>query len=140
MISVSFSNNDNTISIINWSVSYYLDPDGTPNDFTLTTTSSSSFTVTWRPVDKLLQNGEIVNYTIDCNDTMVPEMEVSPISSLENSMGEYTYSIEGFSPGTQYQCAIHANTSVGAGPPAFDTGRTLEERKITFNQLYMYMQ
>ena len=70
-----------------------------------------------------------MNYTLECNASSVPPMEVSPIPATETSMGQYSYNVPGFNPGIVYQCTIYANTSIGAGPVASATGRTLEERK-----------
>ena len=72
-----------------------------------------------------------MNYSLQCNASMVPLMEISPESSIEDSMGIYSQTVGGFRPGITYLCTISANTTIGAGPVAIATGTTLEERKIS---------
>ena len=105
-------------------------PDGRPTDFKVSQTSSRSLTLSWRPIDPLLQNGVITNYTLKCNSSMMYPMQVSPDVNIEASNEEYSVPIQELIPGTSYQCTVYANTSEGRGPDAVVTGRTSEESKI----------
>ena len=109
-------------------------PESYPRDFMITAIELRSLTFLWKPVDKCLQNGLIINYTITCNSSSILPMEISPDVLIEDSNGMYNYTIFGFTPATVYMCSIYANTSVGAGPEISAIGITLEESK--FKLLY----
>ena len=105
-------------------------PDGHPTDFKVSWTSSRSLTLTWRPIDPMLQNGVITNYTVKCNSSVMYPIQVSPDDNKEVSNGEYSVLIEELVPGTSYQCTVYANTSKEAGPDAVVIRRTFEESEL----------
>ena len=124
------SNNTHIILIIIFIIILITAPESYPKDFTITAIELRSLTFLWKPVDKRLQNGPIINYTITCNSSSILPMEISPDVLIEDSNGVYNYTIFGFTPATVYMCSIYANTSFGAGPEISAIGVTLEESKF----------
>ena len=86
---------------------------------------SRSVTFSWRPVDNLLQNGMILNYTITCTPLITINIPVN------TEITQFSVTHQGFTPATQYSCSIVALTMVGSGPSVTLTTTTTEDGRFT---------
>ena len=100
-------------------------PGGPPQFFSITPINSTSLSLSWLPVDELLQNGIINNYTVGCNGTMPQQVSVD--NNLEMTQSRYYHNVNRLTPGTLYKCYVFANTSKGNGPVAIAMARTHKE-------------
>ena len=100
-------------------------PGGPPQFFSITPINSTSLSLSWLPVDELLQNGIINNYTVGCNGTMPQQVCVD--NNLEMTQSRYYHNVNRLTPGTLYKCYVFANTSEGNGPIAMAMARTHKE-------------
>ena len=95
---------------------YFLVPDATPRNFSAKFKASHQDTIilTWRPVEKSHQNGEITSYSVSCGSSVV-SVEANP--ELEENDGEYSQELSGLKPDANYTCQALARTRSGDGPP-----------------------
>jgi len=101
----------------------YLDPDGPPEDVSVTKINITSYQVTWKPVRNDLRNGIITKYqvlltlvkqgTTDYNNQTI--VYVSSQTPLE-------YVFRGLRPSARYTVAVKGFTQIGAGPYSISIG------------------
>ena len=87
---------------------------------------SRTVTFSWRPVNKLLQNGIITDYTITCTPSIAINIPVN------TNMDLFSISHQRLTPATQYSCNIVAITVVGSGPSATLVFTTMDDGKVNF--------
>ena len=96
-------------------VSLYLllslsEPTAPPQEVSIVSASSHSFTMTWAPPPKGQQNGEIVSYEVEYRE----EGSNSTVVNITTQGMRYT--AEDLPPGRVYQFRVAANTVNGTGP------------------------
>ena len=99
----------------------YAAPTGTPQDFTITPAGPRNLTFSWNPPAEEHRNGVITGYTLSCQ----PAAEGFPRTFATSG----SYTLDGFTPATLYQCFLYASTSGGSGPAAFEQVTTLDDSK-----------
>ena len=101
-----------------------LAPTGPPEDFTVTQPGARNMTFSWSPPALTLRNGVITGYSLSC----VPEAGGGNTIFMQYSAAG-TFTQEGFTPATSYNCFISASNSQGRGPATYLINTTLEARK-----------
>ena len=76
-------------------------------------------TLSWSLPDVTLRNGNITGYTVTCSP--------SPTSLPQSFPQSGAHVVEGFSPGSLYNCSVAAYNSQGSGPPAYILFTTEED-------------
>ena len=95
-----------------------LEPGSPPDMIVITTVTSRSVTLTWKP--PIEPNGFITEYRFQCFG------ENHAVNS--NVMGsQTTITLSGLLPYTNYSCSITAHTSAGGGPAATASVNTLQD-------------
>ena len=84
-------------------------PTAPPQEVSIVSTSSHSFTMMWVPPPKGQQNGEIVSYEVEYR-------EEGSNSTVVNTTRGMRYTAEDLTPGRVYQFRVAANTVNGTGP------------------------
>ena len=84
-------------------------PTSPPQSFTVTP-RARNMTFSWSPPASTMQHGVITGYFLSC----VPTSGGNSISMQYTAAG--TFTLEGFAPGTSYNCSIFASNSQGSGP------------------------
>ena len=84
-------------------------PSGPPEEVSIVSTSSHSFTMTWAPPPKGQQNGEIVSYEVEYR-------EEGSNSTVVNTTRGMRYTAEVLTTDRVYQFRVAANTVNGTGP------------------------
>ena len=105
-------------------------PTGEPQNFGITPgndgPTSRELTFSWDLPLPTQRNGIITSYTIFCS----PDTETLPL--VETTLpGEGGLTVGGFTPFTEYTCAIVANNSQGSGPPATIMAMTSQDGECT---------
>ncbi|KAI6661336.1 Phosphatidylinositol phosphatase PTPRQ-like [Oopsacas minuta] len=87
-------------------------PSSSPNDVTVTATSSTSLHVTWSEVDLIDRNGPISSYTVYYTGLRLqPETKsITVLSTVYEAM------IESLEENSEYSVTVSASTSAGEGP------------------------
>lgn len=80
----------------------------------------TSMAFVWSPPESMLQNGDIVSYTLSCTAG-------SETTSVVTSQLQFT--IDLFMPGEIFQCSVYATNIFGDGPPE-DLRVTTESKNI----------
>ena len=91
-------------------------PNGDPQNFEATATSSRMSTLSWDPPNFEDRNGVIIGYVINVTNTQRNE-------TLQYTSNATALTLTTLSPYTTYYCIVAARTSVGIGP--FTTVLTL---------------
>ena len=86
-------------------------PSASPTSVNVSVVNSTTFSVTWGPVDCTHQNGEITGYTLEL---LKGERDLTYIPVPGNSEGG-AYNITNVTVATVYSVRVAANTSAGAG-------------------------
>ncbi len=108
-------------------------PSGYPQNFTAMATTSRSAVLNWDPPSKELQNGIIVNYTIDIS--VAGSSHTFQVYSTTTGM-----TLSTLQPYRTYFCIISALTVVGRGPPStVFTLSTPEDGKIISDTIYCFI-
>ena len=112
---------------------YNIVPSGSPQQFSGSSPSSSSITLSWDPPSADQQNGVIISYILS-------------VTSLDtNVMYNYTvygtqFSIPGLVPFSTYSCRIAAQTTIGTGPFTISvTVVTLEDGLYAFILMQIFI-
>ena len=118
---------------------YSLVPDATPRNFSATFKTSHPDTIilTWKPVEKSHQNGEITSYAVSCGSYAV---SVEAIPELEENDGQYSQEISGVKPDVNYTCQAQARTRSGDGPSTTTdalTGPSSFQMKFFMHEHYL---
>ena len=105
-------------------------PTGEPLNFDIAPggdgSTSRMLTFSWDLPPPAQRNGIITSYTISCS----PDTETLPL--VETTLpGEGGLPVVGFTPFTEYTCAIVANNSQGSGPPATIMATTSQDGECT---------
>ena len=83
-------------------------------------------TFSWSPPTPTGRNGVITGYALSC----VSEAGGGTTISMQYTAAG-TFTLEGFTPFTSYNCSISASNSQGSGPVAYLINTTLEACKQT---------
>ena len=85
------------------------EPSAPPQEVSIVSTSSHSFTMMWAPPPKGQQNGEIVSYEVEYR-------EEGSNSTVVNTTRGMRYTAEDLTTDRVYQFRVAANTVNGTGP------------------------
>ena len=80
----------------------------------------TSMAFTWSPPDPMLQNGEIVSYTLTC--TAGSETTSAITTQLQ-------FTLDTFIPGETFQCTVYATNVFGDGSPTEELAVTTESKR-----------
>ena len=97
----------------------FIVPTGAPLNCTSTNIQSISVDLNWAPPEISLQNGQIVNYNVDCSQIG---------RKYTNSASQLTLSVIDLSPYTSYSCDVSAVNIVGEGPAAICSFKTAQSK------------
>ena len=100
----------------------YAAPTGSPEEFTVAQRRARNVTFSWSPPAPTLRNGVITGYFLSC----VPEAGGGNSISMQYT-ATGTFTLEGFTPATSYNCSISASNSQGPGPVAHVDVTTLDD-------------
>ena len=101
---------------------FYIVPSGSPLNFTISSVTSRTLTLSWYPPLPSQRNGVIISYLITCSSGD------SIINSTQTSNTSLT--ITGLQPFTNYTCTVSAATIVGDGPAATNSTMTNEDSRL----------
>ena len=96
----------------------FIVPTGAPLNCTSTNIQSISVDLNWSPPEKSLQNGQILNYNVNCSQ------------SGQYRTFQLTISVTDLSPYTSYSCNVSAVIIVGEGPTATYSFTTSQDSKF----------
>ena len=105
---------------------------GPPLDFVVEV-EDTSMAFTWSPPDPMLQNGNILSYTLTC--TAGSETTSTVTTQLQ-------FTLDTFIPGETFQCIVYATNAYGDGPPNNLTVTTESKntRRMKICNSYMTLQ
>ena len=86
------------------------EPTAPPQEVSIVSTSSHSYTMTWDPPPKEQQNGEIVSYEVEYRE------EGSNSTVVNTTTRDMRYTAEDLTTDRVYQFRVAANTVNGTGP------------------------
>ena len=115
----------------------YIVPNGVPLNLTISTISSTSITVTWRDIDCLGRNGDIIAYDL----IVVYYREVDRALIMQNiSSLQTTYTIDRLLPLTEYRFQVAGVNINGYGIYTDFIGpiKTDEDGMSKFNDLFVW--
>lgn len=90
------------------------EPSGAPQDVRCHSSSSTNILVSWLPPPTELQNGIIVQYTVQYAATEGEDTAPRQISDIPPGSSQYL--LENLDKFTEYRVSVTAHTDVGAGP------------------------
>ncbi len=83
-------------------------------------TNFTSITISWQPLNCLLQNGQITQYSITYTEVGMNRL----VESVNQDSDVLMYTANVLNPGTTYQFQVAARNSIGLGPYAAITATT----------------
>ena len=95
-------------------------PTGSPLNFTVEV-AATSMAFSWSPPERMLQNGAIVSYTLEC---------IGNTDTVSVTTSQQQFIIDTFIPGASFLCSVYATNSLGDGPPT-DNLNVMTESKTT---------
>ena len=110
------------ITLISIVRTYFIVPNGLPQNSSVQSVTSRTLTLSWSPPLLSRRNGVIISYLITCSSGG------SIINSTRTSSTSLT--ITGLQPFTNYTCSVRAATKLGDGPPAMNFRRTNEDSRL----------
>lgn len=99
-------------------------PTGAPLNCTVSCIESDAVDLNWSPPDELLQNGQILSYSVSC----------SFIGNNSFDTVDTALSISDLDPYTTYTCNVSAVNVVGAGPVRTCSFTTAQDSKLLLIQ------
>ena len=96
----------------------FIVPTGAPLNCTSTNIQSISVDLNWSPPEKSLQNGQILNYNVNCSQIQ------------QYCTFQLTISVTDLFPYTSYSCDVSAVNIAGEGPAATCSFTTAQDSKF----------
>ena len=104
----------------------FLVPSAPPDNVQALTRSSTAILVTWDPVPEIDQNGIIIQYQVEFNQSTFSEIPTSNLTTINGSV--LMVELEGLEAFIEYSVRVRACTSVFPGPFSVAVvNRTLED-------------
>ena len=82
-------------------------PSGPPLNFAVDVVDTS-MAFSWSPPELMLQNGDIISYTVTC---------IGNTGTVSATTSGLEQTIDTFIPGAAFQCSVYATNDFGDGPP-----------------------
>lgn len=86
---------------------FTLAPSGPPLNFAVDVVDTS-MAFSWSPPELMLQNGDIISYTVTC---------IGNTGTVSATTSGLEQTIDTFIPGAAFQCSVYATNDFGDGPP-----------------------
>uniref|UniRef100_A0A7M5X0I0 Fibronectin type-III domain-containing protein n=1 Tax=Clytia hemisphaerica TaxID=252671 RepID=A0A7M5X0I0_9CNID len=103
-------------------------PSAAPLNFTITTLSHDSFSLSWKQIPYLQQHSIMRNFTVTCGGMLANGTShlIHDVSPAEESRQEYEFSISQLFPNTAYDCMLDGCNTLGCGPKTNTSNITFE--------------
>ena len=109
-VNIQISSYPQIFCLNNFCISLHTVPSGFPENITTIATDSRTLAIMWTPPPEDLQNGIIVDYTVNITVTETGE------SFQHTTDGNTTLLLTGLHPYYTYSITVAASTSIGLGP------------------------